>query len=281
MSAALKKLMMAQANEADMYGYGLSGGVLADPVQIAYQQQLMQAVAGPKGAGLSGGKMKPAMSKRAAQLKAMFMSGKMNGGIASGGMVSGGANNVESAIYALENLRKDMAGVKGGYAKKTKRCVKARGGGLSGGLASGGGLSGGCSGPVGYSLDQGYPARYPGSIPMPGFSPPPEGFEAKYSPARGAGLSGGMVSGGLGSGGGLSGGCNEDGEYLAAAGLSGGKAKFFEPRVPGQIGRSRRVRLRKYAPRKPSAWQLKLKDYMAKHPGSTMKTAMIALKGTK
>jgi len=112
----------------------------------------------------------------------------------------------------------------------------------------------------------GYPGRYPGSFPMPGFYPPlmnyekmsspfltPDFLEPEASERSGGDFYSSMAGHGL-----------VDGD-----GLEGGKKRARS---------ARKVDGRKTRPL--SDWQKRLKEYMSSHPGSSLKTAMVALKGT-
>jgi len=130
----------------------------------------------------------------------------------------------------------------------------------------------------------GYPGRYPGSFPMPGFYPPLMDYEKMSSPDHfyHAPLqSGGDFYSSM-AGNGKAGAINDVkvegspygyGSYghglVDGDGLSG--ASGFRKKKKSVDGRKTRPL---------SDWQKRLKEYMSSHPGSSLKTAMVALKGT-
>lgn len=136
----------------------------------------------------------------------------------NGDVMSGGSPLAIASLLlpAAINIFKEFikgSGLSGGDAREMlSREVLSDGDGLSGGISSGGMYSGGVANIHrdqtydGYSLGPGYGSRYPGSFPMPGFSPPPDGWQGYGNPGSvgykpvmqpmGNGLSGGLYSGG-------------------------------------------------------------------------------------
>ncbi len=237
----LARTYRKDAQIADMKGYGLSGGA----AQSAYEKAILDSVSG---SGSSGGAVRrtgrrKGIKKPTKKELAMLNSLGMQGEGLSAGSLSGGFPFM-AALAAIPAIINGIKAIRGGDC----------GSSLSGGMhnpftldsdiykrgytgippmhSMGSGLSAGSlSG--GYNLSAGYPSRYSGSFPMPGFSPPPEGT---LPTTRGSGMSG------------------------------GGKKKrtyqYSADKTPAQ-----------------KAWQMKLKNYMSSHPGSSLGDAMRAMKG--
>lgn len=160
------------ANIADMGGYGLSGG--NDNVLDEYQHQLMNTLntsiprSGPLGSGLAshGGR------KRGRPRGSKNKSSK-----SKGGFFPGAAMLAPAAIALISKLISGK-GLSGGEMSMLSRIAPND-------IANG------------IKLEQkgspsiGYPSKYPGSFPMPGFFPGPQESYGQGYPVSGQGLSGG------------------------------------------------------------------------------------------
>lgn len=220
------------AKIADMGGYGLSGGDMSHNVLDQYQTQLMNTLntsiprSGMEGSGLR---------------KRGRPKGKGKKAKAKGGFFPGAAFLIPAAISLISNLA------------KTSRGSGLSGGIMSGGVPSGGIMSGGMINPFTKPVADGimkerkgspsigYPSKYPGSFPMPGFYP---GIQ-----------SGDMTHMGMGDG------------------LSGGTShKQKHRKSPSRVSAGKKA-----ASENP--WLKKVAAYRKKHSVS-QRDAMIALKGT-
>ncbi len=149
------------AKIADMGGYGLSGGS-DDGMRAAqdmYSKELMSLDS--KGMGLSGGRRKRRKAPK-----------EVEGGFFPGASIIIPA--VASLVSSLLKKGGNVPGLSGGGSPMV-------GHGQSGGIQSGGMTQH-------RGMPMGYPERYPGSFPMPGFYP---GGQDGYQGNIGSGLSGG------------------------------------------------------------------------------------------
>lgn len=230
---------------SDMGGYGLGQGLTGGYATNDYQQQLYNTVAGN---GQSGGGRKRGRPRK---VKGGAMQYKIPLQDPSGGEMSGGFPFAAAfaAIPAVISAIKAIRGSGGIYGQKEvkklykggkKSMLSQMKEGLPPFMDMGQGLSGGMS--MGYDLSSGYPRKYKGSFPMPGFSPPPDGYTRDSRQ---------MMSGsaGVAMGQGLSGGAKQ-------------RRKAYAYKSPAQL-----------------AWQKKLEAYRKSHPGSSLMDAMKACKG--
>lgn len=236
---------------SDMGGYGLSGGYATNQ----YQKELYDSVAGPSGAGLSGGR------KRGRPRGSKSM---MKGCGQSGGELSGGFP-FAALFAAVPAIISAVKAIKGGSSSGMGPPLSGPGlDGMSGGMTrrmlGQSGTKRGKSrlppfmtmpdtvaGGMMYDLSQGYPSKYKGSFPMPGFSPPPDGYTRSSRQMLPKGTKG--TKGGAG---------------VSGQGLSGGVGGMVRrgPKSAAQL-----------------AWQRKLSAYRKSHPGSSLMDAMKACKG--
>ncbi len=234
---------------------GISGGfpfaALLIPGAISVLKNIIQGSGDPslgytkpiRGSGLSGGDFTNIRKSLETLLKMQHSPGILGVGL-SGGMPSGGyLNNVLPSFGASGSIGNMGDGVTGGAV---------------GALGHLGNL-----GNMGYDVGPGYGSRYPGSFPMPGFSPPPDGWQGYGHPGSSSwkpvmqpmGSSLGYLSGG-------------------SIGALGHLGNIGNLEHTGQYKPKPKC---SKAPKEESEWIKSCKEYMHEN-GCSYKDAMIALK---